>query len=84
MTAELFQFPQASNDDFALFAIAYLAGDPPEVAKIKPKEHLVYVSDQMKSAYQDSRELTGLVLWLLLPGVLLLAGLAVWIARRSY
>ena len=84
MTAQLFSYPGGSNDDFALMAIGYLAGEPPEVEQISPKQHQVYVSDQMKATYQDSRELTSLVLWLLLPGVLLLAGLGVWIARRSY
>ena len=38
----------------------------------------------MKTADNDSRKLTALVIWLGLPGVLLLGGLAVWIARRSY
>jgi len=80
----LFDYPGSSNDDLAFIALAYLAGTPPAVEQIAAKEHKVYVSEEMKTAYDDSRKLTGLVLWLGLPGLLLLSGLAVWIARRTY
>ncbi|NIA06345.1 MAG: ABC transporter permease [Actinobacteria bacterium] len=83
MTAELFHYPGASNDDLAPVAIGYLARNPEKVAEVTPKEHQIYVSDEMKKAYRDSRNSIGLLLWLVLPGVLLLAGLGVWIARRS-
>ena len=79
----LFDYPGSSNDDLALMAIGYLAGEGPRVEQIAAKKHSVYVSEEMKTAYDDSRKLTGLVLWLGLPGVLLLGALAVWVARRS-
>ena len=84
ITIPLFDYPGSSNDDLALTSIAYLAGPPPDVEQITAKEHSVYVSQEMKTAYDDSRMLTGLVIWLGLPGLLLLTSLAVWIARRSY
>ena len=83
MTAELFYFPGASNDDLALIAMGYLAGEAEKVAEVRPKAHQVYVSEEMRETYRDSRKSIGLLLWLVLPGVLLLAGLGVWIARRS-
>ena len=79
----LFDYPGSSNDDFAFIALAYLAGDSPKVEQIAPRQHNVYVSEEMKTLYADSGKLTGLVLWLALPGLLLLAALAVWIVRRS-
>ena len=80
----LFAYPGSSNDDLAFISLAYLAGVPPKEEQIAAKEHKVYVSEEMKKAYDDSRRHTGLILWLGLPGVLLLGGLAVWVARRSY
>ena len=83
VTIPLFDYPGSSNDDLALMAMAYLAGQGQTVEQIATKKHTVYVSEGMKTAYDDSRKLTGLVLWLGVPGALLLSGLAVWIARRS-
>ena len=82
-TAELFQYPQASNDDFAFIAMSYLAGIPPQVAQVASNQPTIYVSEQMTQAYKDQRKSIGLRLWVVLPGLLLLAGLGVWIARRS-
>ncbi|MCK4850712.1 MAG: Gldg family protein, partial [Phycisphaerae bacterium] len=64
----LFDYPGSSNDALALMATAHLAGDLPTVEQITAKKHSVYVSEQMKAVYDDSRKLTGLVLWLGLPG----------------
>ena len=83
MTAELFHYRGASNDDLAPVAIGYLARNPAKVTEVTPKQHQVYVSDEMKEIYRDSRKSIGLMLWLVLPGALLLVGLGVWIARRS-
>ena len=80
----LLRFPGGSNEVLALAAMGYTAGAPAEMPEIKKEQPKVYVTDVMKKAYKDSRKLTGLVLWLGLPGVLLLLGLGVWIARRSY
>ena len=82
-TAELFYYPGASNDDLALIAMGYLAGEAEKVAEVSPKKHQIYVSNEMKKTYIDSRKSIGLLLWLVLPAVLLLTGLGVWIARRS-
>ena len=73
-----------ANDVLAMVAVGYMAGVPAEMPEIKKEQPKVYVSDEMKKMYEDTRKLTGLVLWLGLPGALLLLGLGVWIARRSY
>ena len=80
----LFRYPGGSNEDLALMAVGYMAGVPAEMPQIEKEQPKVYVTEDMKLAYGDLRPLTSLVLWLILPGTLLLLGLGVWIARRSY